>query len=107
MTAQKSVSIPQKAPTSPPLEIKEGKVLVRLDPILGIRLGDQENLKEKLLAISYIELVNTDIFDSLIRGEFKNGQFHLRMVSPTGDGQKISPSGNMDDLIKRMAPYLE
>jgi hypothetical protein len=29
------------------------------------------------------------------------------MVSPTGDAQKIAPSGNMDELVKQMTPYLE
>lgn len=107
MTAQKSLIRPQTTPALPPLETKEGKVLVRLDPISGLSPGNLENLQKKLTGISNVELVNTAIFDCLIRGELKNGQFHLRVISPTGDAQKISPSGNMDDLIKRMTPYLE
>ncbi len=107
MPAQKSLIRPQTTPAPTPLEVKENKVLLRLDPISGLSPGDLENLQKKLMGISYIELVNTAIFDCLIRGEYKNGQFHLRMVTPTGDGQKIAPTGDMDLLIKLITPYLE
>ncbi len=107
ITAQKSIPKPQSTSTPGPLELKENKVLVRLDPISGLNPGNLENLQKKLKVISYIELVNTAIFDCLIRGEFKSGQFNFRILTPTGDIQRIPPSGDMDALIKSMTPYLE
>ena len=107
MTTQKPRITSQKASNPPALDIKEGKILVRLDPIKNIRPEDQENLKRNLLTVSYVELVETEIFDCLIRGEFKNNQYQLRLVTPMGDKQKIPPFEDMEELIKGMTPYLE
>jgi hypothetical protein len=107
MANQKSKVTSQKAFNPSTLDIKEGKILVRLDPIKNIKPEDQENLKRNLLTVSHIELVDAEIFDCLIRGEFKNNQYQLRLVSPMGDKQKIPPFEDMEGFIKGITPYLE
>lgn len=101
------LSSPEPASVPAPVEAKAVKVLVRLDLITGADQSDLEKLRNKLLEVPYVEWVQTDFFDCLVRGEFKDNQFHLRLINPTGDGEKIQPSGNIDDLIKRITPYLE
>jgi hypothetical protein len=90
-----------------PLEPQEVKVLLRLDPIPGSRLEDVENLRKNLEKIPYIELVSTDFFDCLLRGEFRDSQFDLRLLTPMGDGEKIPPSEDIEILISRLIPQLE
>lgn len=108
-----AASVPKPQPSPPPVsppapvETKEVRVLVRLDPIPGSKPEGFSILQEKLKEIPYVDLVKVDFFDCLIRGEFKNSQFHLRMITPMGDGEEIPPSGKIEDLIKEISPHLE
>ncbi len=107
MTDKKSRVVSQETFYPSSLDNKEGKILVRLDPIKNIRPEDQENLKKKLLTVHYVELVETDVFDCLIRGEVKNNQYKLRLATPLRDRQKIPSSENMEELFKGITPFLE
>ena len=107
MSNQKSRVTSQKIFNPPTQDIKEVKIQVRLDPIKNIRPENQENLRRNFLKVSYVEIVDTENFDCLIRGEFKNNQYQLRLVTPMGDKQTIPPFKDMEEVTEGITPYLE
>jgi hypothetical protein len=91
----------------PPPEIKGEKILVRVDFLNGASISIMEELKRRLRAIPYVEVIKTDFFDRLIRGEIRDGKYHVRLLNRIGDVIKFPPTKNIDELIKIMSPYLE
>jgi hypothetical protein len=103
-------SPPSPVPASPPnsdIAKDNLKVLVRLDPLAGATPETLDKFRERLLEMPYVELVNTDRFDYLIRGEFKNNRYQIRLITPMGDQKVINPSKELGEIIKGMAPHLE
>jgi hypothetical protein len=91
----------------PPPEIKEEKVLVKIDSFPGGDAGFVRDLKEKLKRLQYVEITEETFFDRLIRGKMKNGECHAKVLNRIGDVVRIPQVKNIDELIKAMAPHLE
>lgn len=99
---EKPSSVPQ-----PPPEIKGEKVLLRIEPIQGATTSQMEALRNRLRGLPYVDVVEENFFDRLIRGEFRNEEYHVRLLNRIGDVIKFPPTKNIDELIKAMAPHLE
>ncbi|RLB10420.1 MAG: hypothetical protein DRG39_06365, partial [Deltaproteobacteria bacterium] len=70
-------------------------------------LGDMQKLKRKLENIPYVDLVENDLFDKLIRGKVKEGRYKIRLLNRIGDVITLLPKKNIDEVVKAMIPHLE
>ncbi len=89
------------------INASDENVLVRIDNLNGLKPHQYITIKNSIDSIPYVKVVQGDSFDLLIRGDFKNGKYNLRLVSPVGDVSPIKSSSNLDDVIKDIAPKLE
>jgi len=99
---EKPTSIPQ-----PPPEIKGEKVLLKVEPVQGASTSQMEALQNRLRGFTYVDVVEDNFFDRLIRGEIRHGEYRVRLLNRIGDVIKISPTKNIDELIKSISPHLE
>jgi len=88
-------------------EIRKDKVLVRVEAIQGGNTYITKSIQNGLSRLPYVETVEGEIFDRLIRGENKSGQCHVRVLNRIGDVIQIPPKKSIDELIKIIAPHLE
>ena len=98
----KPPSIPQ-----PPPEIKGEKVLLRVEPMEGASTSQMEALRNRLRGFTYVDVVEENFFDRLIRGEVRHGEYRVRLLNRIGDVIKFLPTRNIDELVKTIAPHLE
>jgi hypothetical protein len=93
--------------TPPPSTEKEEKILVKIEPFQGGDSNGMQAVRERLKALPYVEMVEGDYFDRLIRGEVKNNKYYLRLLNRIGDVERISPAIDIEELIKSITPHLE
>jgi hypothetical protein len=93
--------IPQCTP-----EMKDEKVLVRIDDIKDLSPENLERLEQGLAGLDYTQLTKEDFFDRMIRGEVENDIFHIRLVNRVGDAIQIPPTGNIDALVRSIVSHL-
>jgi len=101
---QKPPVITMPAPQPPP-EIRERNVLVKIEPF-GTS-ADMQKLRNRLEGITYVDLVENDLFDRLIRGKVEEGRYKVRLLNRIGDVITIPPKENIDEVVKAMIPHLE
>jgi hypothetical protein len=89
----------------PPPEIRGRNVLVKIEPF-GTN-ADVENLKSRLERLPYVEIVENDLFDRLIRGEVKDSKYQVRLLNMIGDVVRVPPQESLDSLVNAIAPHLE
>lgn len=90
-----------------PSWIRGERVLLKVDPIKGANNLIMNSLRNKLLQIPYIEIVEDDFFDRMIRGELRDGIYYIRILNRIGDVEKVLPSKSIDELIEAIVPQLE
>ncbi|MCX5814308.1 MAG: caspase family protein [Proteobacteria bacterium] len=94
------------APEAPP-EVKDEKVLVRIDHIKGVPPHVLKKIEQALAKINHIKLTKEDFFDRILRGEVNKGLFQTRLVNRIGDAVQITPTKNVDELIQAIARQIE
>ena len=97
--------------TAPSSHVQPGiageKVLVQIDAINGAQPESLKLLRRKLNKLPYVKVVESGFFDRLIRGEYNQNTFSIRLLSRLGDVNEIQPSQNIDKVVNNLAPHLE
>ena len=82
-------------------------VLVSVGSINGLKPHQIIAIKNSIDAIPYVKTVQGDSFDLLVRGNYKDGKYNLRLVNPVGDVSHITSSSDLNSVIEEMAPKFE
>ncbi len=98
---------PPKFPDKPLSEIKGERLLLRFESMDRMDSLERENLKNWLNSLQYVELTEEPYFDRLIRGEKREGFYHLRILNRIGDATRISPTNNLNKLKEELKTHLE
>jgi metacaspase-1 len=88
-------------------EIAGEKVLVQIDAINGASPESVKMLRRKLNKLPYVKVVESGFFDRLIRGEYNQNTFSIRLLSRLGDVNQIELSQNIDRVVNSLASHLE
>jgi len=100
--------IPSPFPTAPGKPQTEGrKVLLQVDPLKGASPDMMKEFRDRLRGLDYAEMSETGLYDRLIRGELRDGQFYVRLLNRAGDVETLPPAANMEKLISFIRPRLE
>jgi len=91
----------------PPSEVKDEKVLVRIDNIKGVPPYVLKKIEQALAKVDYIILTKKDFFDRIIRGDVAKDVFHMRLVNRIGDAVRIAPTRDVDQLIRGIERQIE
>lgn len=97
---------PVSAPR-PPADIRGERVLLKLEPLRGGDPALQQRLHSALARLPNVEVITEGFFDRLIRGEVKNGRYHLRLLNGIGDAIPIEPTASLETVVAALAPHLE
>jgi hypothetical protein len=95
------------ASPQPPPEIIGKKVRVRVEPLKGSSSAATQELRQSLSGLPYVDIVEDDLFDRMIRGEWQDGFYHVRLLNRVGDVTPISPVRSTEALKQALAPHLE
>jgi len=89
------------------IDAEDDKLSVRIDDVKGLTPENTERLEKYLAGLDYVQLTKQDFFDRMIRGEAKGGVFHVRLVNRVGDSVRISPTENIDALVRAISTQLQ
>jgi len=82
-----------------PLPMLKGKrVLLRVEPLRGASPHLMKEVEDRIKRVEYAEMIESGLFDRLIRGEVREGKLHVRLLNRTGDVEVIRPTSNMEEL---------
>ncbi|MFX0132689.1 MAG: DUF4384 domain-containing protein, partial [Candidatus Hodarchaeota archaeon] len=108
LPVQKAIAPSQQQPPVKPPEIVSDLVMVAIEPLQGASGTEIEKIKDKLRDISIAQVVEENaFFDKLIRGTKDAEGYHVRLVNPIGDIEKISSADTIDELINNLNRPLE
>jgi len=94
-------------PVAPP-EILGKRVLVAVDNLDGCSGNEMRELRQGLAGLPIVDMVESDaFFDRLVRGEKKNGRYHVRLINGIGDVDKVEPVATMNELVEQLSAHLE
>ena len=93
-------------PEAPP-EVKEEKVLLRIDAIRGASASANNSIRQSLEKLNYVKLTSAAFFDRLIRGEITEDVYHVRLLNPIGDVIQMAPTKDIEELTTDIAARLE
>lgn len=99
---------PQIVKPETPAEIKGEKLLVAVEKFKGASPDAVKRLRQGLMRLSYIELVEENqFFDRIIRGEVAGGRYQGRILNRIGDIIRVPSTKSIDELLSVLAPRLE
>jgi len=84
----------------------EDKLLLKVEAISGASNDENMKLRNYLGKIPYVKIVESEYFDRLVRGEYSNGVYKLKLLNAVGDQIKFD-SNNVEQTVKEMSPSLE
>ncbi len=98
---------PGSATVEPSSVLKGEKVLLRIDPLKGAGPDLMKELEDGVKRLNFVEMSEPGFFDRLVRGEFREGMLHVRLLNRTGDVETLPPAANMEELAGFIRPRLE
>lgn len=111
---QVSVSLPEEISTQPvvppdtPPWVVGKEVLVVLETLEGSSPEEMKRLRDSLARLPIVKMVKEDaFFDRLIRGEKKNGRYHVRLLNGIGDVDKVEPADTIKKLVDSLSCHFE
>lgn len=87
--------------------IKGAHVLLKIDTITGINRSDMTEIEGRIKGLPYVEIAGNEFFDRMLRGEFRNGRYHIQLLNRIGDVDDIKVTDTIADLINSIKPKLE
>ena len=87
--------------------MKGERVLLRIDPLKGAGPDLMKELEDGVKRLNFVQMSEPGFFDRLIRGELRDGQFHVRLLNRAGDVEALPPAANMEELIGFIRTRLE
>jgi len=91
----------------PPPEMKDDKILLRMDPLQGENANLYNDIKNRLSKLAFIKLTEGDFFDRLLRVSEKDGLFSGKLLNRAGDVTDIPARKNVEELIGTISRHLE
>jgi len=94
-------------PVAPP-EIVGTTVLVAMDQLRGCNTDEMQAFRQGISQLSIVDMVGKDeFFDRVVRGEKRNGMYHVRLINGIGDVETISPRSSIDQVVNNITDHFE